>query len=56
MHLFDHRALRNYASDISSTRASRNWPIRFAKLYPELVAVKPVKLDPQRAKNFNEAL
>lgn len=41
----DHRALRNY---IASMRAGKIWStsLRFIKRHPELVAVKPVKLDP----------
>ncbi|KAI0257291.1 hypothetical protein BJV78DRAFT_1349255 [Lactifluus subvellereus] len=43
------------AADMASTRTARNQSTRFIKRHPELV-VKPVKLNPQRAKNFNEAV
>src|SRR5258705_11857966 len=52
----DHRALRTYASDIAQQCAGKNWSCHFHKRHPETVTAKPAKLDPKRAKNFNEAV
>jgi hypothetical protein len=53
---FDHRAVRDCASELGNRRAGKNWSYRFTKRNPQVVTVKPAKLDPKRAYNFNEAV
>jgi hypothetical protein len=53
---FDHRTVRNCASELGNRRAGKNWSYRFIKRNPQVVIAKPAKLDPKRANNFNEAV
>ena len=52
----DHCAVRSYASELAGRRAGKRWTERFMRRHPELVLAKPIKLDPSRTKNFNEAV
>jgi len=53
---FDHRAVRDCASELGNRRAGKNWSYRFTKRNPQVVTAKSAKLDPKRANNFNEAV
>jgi hypothetical protein len=46
--------LRGQAEAISGKTVGQNWHRKFERRHPELCAAKPAKLDPKRAKNFNE--
>ena len=46
--------LRVQAEAISGKKVGQNWHRKFEKRHPELCAAKPAKLDPKRAKHFNE--
>ena len=48
--------LRTNAAEISGKEVSSRWHKKFLKRHPEVGAMKPAKLDPKRAKNFNEAI
>ena len=52
----DHQPIRARASDIAGSSLEKCWKTRFKKRHPELVTSKPAKLDPKRAKNFNETI
>jgi Tc5 transposase DNA-binding domain len=43
------------AAEISGKELKDTWLEKFLNRHPEITASKPVKLDPKRAKNFNEA-
>ena len=53
---FDHRAVRDHASDLANCRLGKNWSYRLVSRNPQLVTAKPSKLDPKRANNFNEVV
>jgi hypothetical protein len=46
--------LRAQAEEISGKTVGKNWNRKFEKRHPEIRAAKPAKLDPKRAKHFNE--
>lgn len=48
--------LRAQAEAVSGKTVGQNWHRKFEKRHPELHAAKPAKLDPKRAKHFNEAI
>ena len=48
--------LRSQAEAISGKSVGQNWHRKFEKRHPELHAAKPAKLNPKRAKHFNEAV
>ena len=48
--------LRSEASFISGKDIGGRWHRKFERRHPDLQAAKPAKLDPKRAKNFNEAV
>jgi hypothetical protein len=49
-----HVELRGQAEAISGKTVGQNWHRKFERRHPELCAAKPAKLDPKRAKHFNE--
>ncbi len=48
--------LRARAEEISGKSVGRTWHRKFEKRHPELAATRPAKLDPKRAKHFNEQI
>ena len=48
--------LRSQAEEISGKPVRKNWNCKFEKRHPEVCAAKPAKLDPKRAKHFNEVV
>ena len=52
----DHQSIHAHASDIAGHSLGKCWTRWFRKRHPELVTSKPAKLDPKRAKNFNETI
>jgi hypothetical protein len=48
--------LRAQASAILGKEVGKKWHTKFERRHPELRAAKPAKLDPKRAKNFNETV
>jgi hypothetical protein len=48
--------LRTHASTISGKDVGGRWHKKFLKRNPQVKAMKPARLDPKRAKNFNEAV
>ena len=53
---FSAEDLRNYAAAISGKDVGKQWHKKFLKRNPQVCAMKPAKLDPKRAKNFNETI
>ena len=53
---WSHADLRTQAEAISGKNVGRTWHRKFEKRHPELRAAKPAKLDPKRAKHFNETV
>jgi len=48
--------LHSQAEEISGKTVGKNWNRKFEKRHPEVRAAKPAKLDPKRAKHFNEVI
>ena len=46
--------LRAQAEEISGKTIGKTWNRKFEKQHPKVHAAKPEKLDPERAKKFNE--
>jgi hypothetical protein len=50
------RDLRAEAAEMAGREPGKNWHKRFIKKYPEIQPSKGTKLDPKRAKHFNETV
>ena len=48
--------LRTHTSAIAQQEVGKNWYRKLRQHHPELQAAKPAKLDPKRAKHFNETI
>ena len=53
---YSHADIRAKASAISGKEVGKKWHEKFERRHPELRLSKPSKLDPKRAKHFNEAI
>lgn len=54
--LFSPADLHAEAGKILGKEVGKKWHTKFKQRHPELRAAKPAKLDPKRAKNFNETV
>ena len=54
--LFSHEDLCAEATAISGKTIGQKWPYRFITCHQEVQSVKPSKMDPKHAKNFNKTI